>query len=340
MKIAIVKRKSSFSDRWIPYCESHNIDFKIVDPYRNDIIQQVADCDAFMWHFHQADYRDMQMAVAVLTSVQKSGKKVYPNPDTCWHFDNKVAEKYLLEAVGAPLVPSFVFYTECEAMEWVNNNSFPKVFKLKGGAGASNVKLAHNREEAVSFVKQAFGKGFSQYDWKGHFKEQYRKYKLGKATLRDLIRPLYYEIKRYPTVFSHYHQKEIGYIYFQEFIPNNDHDTRIVVVNGEYAMGETRFCREGDFRASGSGDFSYGNIDTKLVSIAFEFAKKLNMQSIAFDFIEHDEMPLIVEISYGFGTHGIEHSGGYWTTDLVWHDNETLDLGGWMVEGLIKDLKR
>lgn len=75
MRIAIVDRKTSFSDRWLLYCKGQGIDYKIVDPYRNDIIQQVEDCDALMWHFHQSNYKDMQMAVALLTSVSKSGKK-------------------------------------------------------------------------------------------------------------------------------------------------------------------------------------------------------------------------------------------------------------------------
>ena len=48
MLIAIHRHKDSFSDRWIPYCESNNIDYKLVDCYRTDIIDQLADCDALM----------------------------------------------------------------------------------------------------------------------------------------------------------------------------------------------------------------------------------------------------------------------------------------------------
>lgn len=50
MKIAIADRKGSYSDYWITYCEENNIPFIRVNPYDSDIIDQVKDCDAFMWH--------------------------------------------------------------------------------------------------------------------------------------------------------------------------------------------------------------------------------------------------------------------------------------------------
>jgi len=337
MKIAIHHRKGSFSDRWITYCQEKGIDYKIVNAYNSDIIQQVDGCDAFMWHFHQEDYRDMQMAKALIFSLEAKGVRCFPNSHTCWHFDNKVWEKYFLEAVGAPMVPSYVFYTEKEALEWARKITFPKVFKLKGGASASNVMLARSPKEAEKLIKQCFGKGFLQYRWQSHLKEQWRKYKEKKATLRELLRPLYYAFKRYPTVFSHYHQKEIGYAYFQDFIPNNDHDTRVVVIGCGRAMAEMRYVRKGDFRASGSGRFEYSKVDNRILDIAFDMAKRLKMQSVAFDFIMDNGKPLIVEISYGFGTHGISYSGGYWTPDLVWHEDKDLDFCGWMVDNLIKE---
>ena len=143
MRIAIHHRKGSFSEHWIAYCKEKDIDYMIVNAYDTDIIRQVSDCDAFMWHFHQGDYRDMQFAKAIILSLEAKGIRCFPNSRTCWHFDNKVWEKYLLEAVDAPLVPSYVFYTKEEALAWASKTTFPKVFKLKGGASASNVKLAH-----------------------------------------------------------------------------------------------------------------------------------------------------------------------------------------------------
>lgn len=334
MKIAIHHREGSFSDRWITYCQEKGIDYKLVNAYDSDVISQVSDCDVFMWHFHQNDYRDMKMAKALLISLKQRGMKVFPDVNTCWHFDNKVWEKYLLESVNAPLVPSYIFYTEAEALKWIESASFPKVFKLKGGAGASNVNLVRSANEARVLTHQAFKDGFKQYRWWEKMKEKWRKYKLGEATLHEVFRPLKYGLRRYPTEFDHYNGREIGYIYFQDFIPNNDSDLRVVVI-GDKLMAEKRYVRDGDFRASGSGHFEYGPIPKEVIEVAFETAEKLQMQSVAFDFIFDGKNPLIVEMSYGFGTHGIERSGGYWTRDNIWHKSEKLDFCGWMIENLI-----
>ena len=130
MKIAIHHRKGSFSDRWISYCEENNIDYKLVNAYDSDIVTQVADCNFFMWHFHQSDYRDTQFAKALILSLEAKGIRCFPNSHTCWYFDNKIWEKYLLEAIDAPIVPSYIFYTKEEALKWVTTTDFPKVFKL------------------------------------------------------------------------------------------------------------------------------------------------------------------------------------------------------------------
>lgn len=338
MKIAIHHNTDSFSERWIAYCEKNNIEYIIVNAYATDIIRQVEGCDAFMWHFFHGDYRDMQMAKALILSLEAKGVRCFPNSQTCWHFDNKIWEKYLLEAVNAPLVPSYVFYTEREALEWAEKTTFPKVFKLKGGAGASNVKLVSTQKEAKQFIKQCFGKGFDQYRWRDQLKEQWRNYRLGKVGLRNVFRPIYYAFKRYPTAFSHYHQKEIGYAYFQDFIPDNSFDIRVCVV-GERAFALKRMTRKDDFRASGSGAIVYDKqqIDERCVQIAFEVNRKLHAQSIAFDFV-FDELrnPLIVEISYGYAVKAYDSCEGYWTEDMVWHAGTNFDFCGWMVDDLLK----
>lgn len=339
MKIAIHHRKDSFSDRWIAYCEENDIEYKIVNAYANDIIQQVEDCEAFMWHFHQGDYRDMQFAKALIFSLEARGIKCFPDSRTCWHFDNKVWEKYLLEAVGAPLVTSYVFYTKAEAREWAENTDFPKVFKLKGGAGATNVRLAHSKKEALKLIDQCFGKGFKQYRWQERFCETCNKYKEGKASLREVLRPLIYALKKYPTRFAHYHQNEIGYAYFQDYIENNTFDIRICVV-GNKAFALKRLTRKDDFRASGSGHIVYDkqHIDENCVRIAFETNEKLHTQSVAFDFVfDKDKGPLIVEISYGYAVSAYDSCEGYWTVDMQWHEGKNFDFCGWMVENLINE---
>ena len=340
MRIAIINKTKSFSDDWVNYCQEHHIAYKLINPYKNGIIKEVNDCDIVTFPIFQNDYRDMIFAKSLMYSLQAAGKKVFPDFNTVWHFDDKIAQKYLLEAVSAPFVPTYVFYTEKEAMEWAKSTTYPKVFKLKGGAGASNVKLARSHKQAKKLIEQAFGKGFEQYRWKEQLKEEYRKFKAGKAGLRDLLRPIYLNFfKKYPTDFAHYHGKECGYAYFQEFIPNNKCDIRICVV-GDKAFGLKRLTRENDFRASGSGNIIYRKeeIDERCVKIAFETNRKLKMQSIAYDFVfDPDNNPLIVEISYGYAGPAYKKCEGYWTEDMQWHLGGNFDFCGWIIENLIEE---
>lgn len=341
MKIAIHHREGSFSDRWITYCNKKGVDYKLVNAYDTGIIGQLSDCDAFMWHFHHGDYRDMQFAKALVLSLEAIGVRCFPDSRTCWHFDNKVWEKYLLEAVGAPIVPSYVFYTEEEAITWTKQATFPKVFKLKGGAGANNVMLAQTESDALRLIKRAFGKGFHQYRWSEELKEAWRKYRMSKATIREVLRPIKYSFQSYPTLFDHYHGREMGYAYFQDFIPNNTFDIRVCVV-GNKAFALKRYTRDGDFRASGSGNIVYDKqqIDERCVKTAFDVNRKLKTQSIAFDFVfDGSDKPLIVEISFGYALKAYDICEGYWTDDMVWHEGTYFDFCGWMVENLINENK-
>ena len=120
MKIAFHNR-GGFTPRWIEYCKKNGIDFKMVNAYDSDIVDQLKDCDAFMWHHHQANYKDVLFAKQLLFSLEKAGKVVFPNTASGTLFDDKVGEKYLLEAIGAPVVPSYVFYTKHDALAWIEN---------------------------------------------------------------------------------------------------------------------------------------------------------------------------------------------------------------------------
>ena len=96
MKIAIHHRPGSFSDRWIEYCKREGIEYKIVDCFQSDIIEQLKDCDALMWHHHHSVFKDVIVAKKLLFALEHAGVKIFPNFHTGWHFDDKVAQKYLL----------------------------------------------------------------------------------------------------------------------------------------------------------------------------------------------------------------------------------------------------
>lgn len=337
MKIAIHPNTNSFSERWIKYCEEKNIDYKIVNAFDTNIIEQLKDCDIFMWHHHHAKYKDVLTAKRILFALEQAGTKVFPNFNTGWHFDDKVAQKYLLEAINAPLVPSYIFYDKEKALNWAKNTSYPKVFKLKGGAGASNVKLVKNYNEASKIICRSFRRGFKAFDDTYILKEKFKKFKSGKESFLNLIKTFIVSMLNNS---NNKLEAEREYCYFQEFIPNNLFDIRVIIINDK-AVGIKRLVRENDFRASGSGNIIYDQkeIDLECLQIAFEVNEKIKSQSTAFDFIfDANGKPLIVEISYGFSMKAYDKCPGYWNKELQWIDSE-VNMQYWIIENILNTRK-
>lgn len=338
MKIAIHHREGSFSSHWIDYCKEKNIPYKVVDAYADDITSQLNDCDALMWHHHQGNVADRNVAKQILAAVQQAGKIVYPNFDTGWHFDDKLGQKYMLEAIGAPVVPSHAFFSKESARKWCETASYPLVFKLRGGAGSFNVKLIKSRAHVGRVINQAFGKGFADKRLMESIAYSWKKFRSKQISFRNFINLSISEMLWHLNP-NNANPREFGYIYFQDFMPGNTFDMRIVVIAGKYAIGEKRYTRDGDFRASGSGKFDYHDIDPKAVQLAFNTAKKLKLQTAAFDLVyAPDKSIKIVELCYGFGTHGIVHAPGFWTDDMQWHEMGNFNMFGEMVEQVIASI--
>jgi len=335
--IAIHASSNSYSDRWIPYCEKNGIAFKVVNCYDNDIVHQLSGCNALFWHHHQGSARDIVFAKQLLFALEQSGLTVFPNFKTGWHFNDKVGQKYLLESGTIPSANSYVFYKKAEAMEWINTTSFPKLFKLRGGAGSANVMLTPDKDTAIKLVKKAFGSGFSQYRAYDNLKERFRKYRLGKTDVKDLLKGFIRFAVEPP--FSKVAGKEIGYAYFQDFIPGNDHDIRVIVI-GDKAFAIKRMTRENDFRASGSGNILYERelFDEATIQLSFDVARKLQTQCLALDYVFNQGNPLVVEFSYGFSMVGYDPCPGYWDSNLQWYEGK-FNPYGWMIEDTIHSIK-
>jgi len=338
--IAIHHREGSFSERWIEYCDIHNINYKLVDCYRSDIVDQMSDCDGLMWHWHHVDPKAVLFARQLIYALEASGKKVFPNARTCWHFDDKVGQKYLFEAIGAPLVPNYVFYDRQTAMRFIEEATFPKVFKLRGGAGSSNVRLVRKKAEARKLVNKAFGRGFTKIDRFSLFKDRFWHLKRDRniaaiwGCCKGLARVFV------PTEYEKLAGQDKGYVYFQDFIPDNNFDIRVIVI-GERAFAIKRMVRDGDFRASGSGRIVHdqNQIPLDCVKIAFDTSRKLSAQCLGYDFVFDGSRSQLTEISYGFTMRVYDRCPGYWDIDLTWHSGQFV-APYFMVEDFIKSLRR
>lgn len=333
-QIAIHRREKSFSDRWIAYCDMHGISYKVVNCFDSDIMDQLTSFDCLLWHWSHGEPSEQLMARHVITAAELMGVKVFPNHPTCWYFDDKIAQKYLLEAIDAPLVPTYVSYDLNETLRWIDQASYPKVFKLRRGAGSSNVKLVRSAKEARSLAQRAFSSGFSPIP---HYGQDVQKRYLAARNRGDL----WQVIRRIPHVLSKIRhsrrmmESERGYAYFQDFMPGNTFDTRVTVI-GDRAFAFTRNVRPGDFRASGSGDIVYDmdRINHKCLEIAFEVTRRVRSQSMAFDFVLGErQQPFILEVSYGYASQAVYSCPGYWDGRLKWREGHV-----WPQDAILIDL--
>lgn len=328
--IAIHHSEAGFHPHWVDYCKQNNIPYKRVDALASDLAEQMKGCDALMWHHSQTNPQHLLVARQILFALQHAGKVVFPDYNTSWHFDDKVGQKYLLELLDLPLVKTYLFFDKREALEWVEKTSFPKVFKLRRGAGSLNVRLIRNKTGARRLIHKAFGRGFGNYYAWGVIRERWRKWRLGKASFYDVMAGVHHLF--IPPEFARVAGRAFGYAYFQDFIPGNDCDIRVIVI-GDKAFAIKRKVRKNDFRASGSGQIFYDrhHINENAVRLAFEVHGKLNSQCTAMDIIFSGDEPRITEISFGFVKEVYADCPGYWDRGLGWHEGP-FDPYGWMVE--------
>lgn len=319
MKILIHDNGTDFPRRWVEYCREKQLDFNLINCFDNNIIQRLKRANILLWRWEHGNYSEILAAKEILSAAEMMGIKVFPDKYTCGTYDNKISQKYLLESIGAPLVPTYVFYDEKTAFEWARQTSYPKVFKLSKGAGSMNVQLVKSKSKAVHLIKKAFGEGFKPIG--GRLKENI--IKLQGAHTRKAV-DIWGKLQRLPHTLLRIRKanrqigREHGYVCFQDFVPNNTFDTRITVI-GNRAFGFTRNVRKNDFRASGSGsiDYDINRIDPRCISIAFAVAKNLHAQSMAFDFVRNvDGNPVIVEISYAYKAEAVYNCSSHWDPQL------------------------
>lgn len=317
--IAIHHRPGSYSDKWITFCDENSVKYKLVNCFDNNILEQLDGCKGLMWHWHHnLRYGACLFAKQLTYSLECRGIKVFPDSTTAWHFDDKVGQKYLMEALKLPLVPTSIFYQKDKALKWAEQVTFPKVFKTRNGSGAKNVRLVKSARQAKKIIKQCFGKGIPSYDKKSHLNESIWKLKRNKD-LKSLGRVgKYLFLLPLPSRFQPGHLVEKNYAYFQDFIPNAHCDYRLKVV-GKRCWGAKRYVRSNDFRASGSGLKSNNpdEIPAELVDFSFKAAKKLKLQSAAFDYIYDNQQFYLLEMSYAYAYLG-ETINGYWNPELSW----------------------
>jgi len=308
-----------FLQKYEEILDYNNIEHIRLDANEPDFWEKVAKLDLFIFRWTHIDDHH-QMAKTIIPIVEKQmGIKCFPNLATCWHYDDKIREYYLLKQAGFPVVESYIFWDKKKALDWAEEVNYPVVFKLKGGASSQNVLLVKKKSIAKKLIRKMFGSGINpnKFSFSGSTKHKdFNLYKTIHHWGGNVLR------KYRGEDISPFWQKHKNYVLFQKFLPNNNYDTRITVI-GNRAFGYRRFVRKNDFRASGSHNFvtSKDLIDMRCVEIGLTVSKELNFQSMTYDFLfDKNNKPQFTEISYTFVDWMVQSCPGYWDSNLNWHE--------------------
>lgn len=320
---SVIAHSTSWIFPWEEYCKENKIEYEIIDIMKCDAVNELKRFDVLLWHFGQYRHAEMLEARSILYTAKRMGLKVFPDFNDAWHFDDKVAEMYILQALGAPIPKSRVYYDKETLKKDVESGliEIPIVGKLRTGSGSHNVKLLKSKHALMSYVSKMFSGGYNPAPSllykttsnirSSHNKEQFiSKLKRAPEFLRTLA-----GARHFP------HEKD--YVYLQQFIPNDGYDMKVAVVGDKCAF-LVRPVRSHDFRASGGGEvfFDKKYFNKQIIESAFSVSDALGSQCMGYDYVVNKETGegVIVEMSYGFSHQAIMASGGYYDRNLEWHD--------------------
>lgn len=317
-----------WTDGWITYCKENSIPFEVVNGFRTDIVKHLRGYSALFWNFNPWRYEDLHFARHILKAAESLGLKVFPDETTRWHYDDKIAQKYILESIGAPIAPTYVFYDLSKALDWIDKAPMPLVGKLRRGAASNNVFLLKTKTEARAFCRRMFGPGINPsprlFSDMGVRMSKAKKMKNPK----DLVKAFSKLAEKISEARKHF-PFEKGYVLFQEFMPDNSYDIRINMI-GDRAWGFTRNMRKNDFRASGSGllDYSRDRVPERVVKSAMAISRKLGFQAMNYDFLKNRKGEYkLLEMSCGTFAKLIYDCPGHWDRNMKWHEGHAWPQG-------------
>jgi len=317
----------SYSARWVVRLKELGHDSRTIDIAKTDVLGQIRGCDAFMWRMPHAPYPRL-FAQKLLQAVEHGlNIPVFPDTRTNWHYDDKIAQSYLLEAANIPMPRTWVFWDWDKAVDFSRSAAYPLVMKLARGASSQNVMMVNTPGEAHAWIDRMFHG--EVYQLQGV-----------PSSLKSRIRPaLHYLYTGLHPDPGFWYESQKHYVLFQEYLPGNAHDTRVTVI-GKRAFAFQRQNRVDDFRASGSGKILYepDMIDLDFVRLAMRVSRELRLQTTAIDGLYQDGKPVIVEISYTYASQAVHDCPGHWILDgLTGHEDPHWAEGHVWPQDLILD---
>jgi glutathione synthase/RimK-type ligase-like ATP-grasp enzyme len=267
------------------------LEYCLVNLEAHDWLEKVQPYDLVLWkpnHMGPLAASHLKERIYVLERYLK--KLVVPNYNTIWHFESKVAQSYLFALQQVPTPATVVSFDPENAAERLEQGRMPLVFKRSEGAASKHVRLVRSIRQGMRLWRKAF------------CGRQYRQCRAGggprwKTILKIGLQRWFWEF------LAHYwrDREPAGYLYWQEYIPDNRADLRITVIGDCYAYGFWRNNRPGDFRASGSGRIDLErSVPEEPLRYCLQLNRRLGFDSMAYDILFRGNQFCISEMSYAY----------------------------------------
>ncbi len=323
MKIGIVENISSrmipFAEKYLEILTENKINFEVLNVHDSVFLEKLRSLDLLIYFFPHTHTEKKWAKSLIYLAENQLGVKCFPGYNEIWHYDEKLIQTFLFQSSEFPFIKTKMFFNKKTADEWLKQAGYPLVFKLSSGAGSGAVSLIKSFNQAEKITKEIFTTGVKQTK-SAMFKLEKSWFKMVIKTTEHWLRANYR--KHSGTEYDKYHETQVGYAIFQEFLEGNKFDTRVNIIGGR-AFAFRRRNRKNDFRASGSCIIEYNSneIDLECIKLAFKVSEHFKFSNMAYDFLfDKDGNPVICEITYIYSAEAVFNCPGFWDKELNWHE--------------------
>jgi len=260
-RVGIVRDHEEFP-RWTKYrrfLETNGFPHDLYDIHAHDWIERARQFDVVIGLASNEINRLEEIRVKYHFLETALGKICYPSAAQALLYEDKSLEAYITGVCGLPFANAIISHSEEDALAMIEKARYPLVSKINHSSGSVGVELVRTPQKARRIVGQAFSR------------------------------------KGRKTHIPWFRQK--GYVYFQDYVPNDGYDIRVLMV-GRMAFGYYRKVLSGDFRASGMDTVEKRGLPEEAIRVARAAQRCLRVPHLVVDMVHAlDGRYVIIEFS-------------------------------------------
>lgn len=279
-----------WADEFVQACRRLGLSYRRVAIGSHDWLHEVDGVDCLVWRVSIAEPSIVMEARAKIPLIESLGITCFPSSQMLWLYDDKVRQALFAQRYHIPMPATHISFDRADAETYLcREAAFPLVRKTSSGASSDGVTLLRNLRQAKCAMRKEFNER-----------------SLGSRLLRAVLKPaqqrqMVCAARRLAAL------RRERYFLVQEFIPT-DGDWRVTTFGRGIVSVFKRMNRQGDFRASGSGQWEMCDDSTAPLEpcrLAMDISAAHGFTSMAYDFLQSDHGWLIGEMSYTFLLHRV-----------------------------------